>query len=55
MDKANQALTMIAEGKISPHSASYNSLKEEELKMKLFRNNFGFGFLILVIIILLVF
>jgi len=55
IDKANQALTLIAEGKISPHSASYNSLKEEELKMKLFRNNFGFGFLILVIIILLVF
>ena len=55
IDKANQALTLIAEGKISPHSASYNSLKEEELKMKLIRNNFVFGFLILVIIILLVF
>ena len=55
MDKANQALTLIAEGKISPKSASYNSLKEEEWKMKLFRNNFVFSFLILIIIILLVF
>ena len=55
MDKANQALTMIAEGKISPNSKSYYSLKEEELKMKSFRNNLVVCFLILVIIILLVF
>ena len=55
MDKANQALTMIAEGKISPKSSSYYSLKEEEIKMQKFKNNFIFSFLILVIIVLLVF
>ena len=49
MDKANEALTIIAEGKLSPNSASYYSLKEEELKIKLFRNNLIFAFLILVI------
>ena len=53
--KANEALTIIAEGKLSPNSASYYSLKEEELKMKLFRNNFIFAFLVLVIFLLLVF
>ena len=55
MDKANEALTIIAEGKLSPNSASYYSLKEEEFKMKLFRNNLIFAFLILVIFLLLVF
>jgi hypothetical protein len=55
MDKANEALTIIAEGKLSPNSASYYSLKEEELKMKLFRNNLIFAFLVLVIFLLLVF
>jgi len=55
MDKANKALTIIAEGKLSPNSASYYSLKEEELKIKLFRNNLIFAFLILVIFLLLVF
>ena len=55
MDKAKEALTIIAEGKLSPNSASYYSLKEEELKMKLFRNNLIFAFLILVIFLLLVF
>ena len=55
MDKANEALTIIAEGKLSPNSASYYSLKEEELKMKLFRNNLISAFLVLVIFLLLVF
>ena len=55
MDKAKEALTIIAEGKLSPNSASYYSLKEEEFKMKLFRNNLIFAFLILVIFLLLVF
>jgi len=55
MDKANQALTMIAEGKISPKSSSYSSLKEEEAKMQKFKNNFIFSFLTLVIIALLIF
>ena len=55
MDKANQALTMIAEGKISPKSSSYSSLKEAEAKMQKFKNNFIFSFLALVIIALLIF
>ena len=55
MDKANDALTIIAEGRISPNSTSYYSLKEEELKMKLFRNNLISIFLVLVIFLLLVF
>jgi hypothetical protein len=55
MDKASEALTVVAEGKLSPNSASYYSLKEEELKMKLFRNNLVSAFLVLVIFLLLVF
>jgi len=55
MDKANQALTIIAEGKAHPNSTSYHSLKEEKLKMKLFKSNFISGFLVLVIFLLLVF
>ena len=55
MDKANQALTLIAQGKITPNSSSYYSLKEEELKIKTFKNNSIIAFLVLVIFILLVF
>ena len=55
MDKANDALTIIAEGKLSPNTASYYSLKEEKLKMKSFKNNLIYGFLIVVILLLLVF
>ena len=55
MDKANQALTLISQGKITPNSSSYYSLKEEELKIKTFKNNSIIAFLVLVIITLLVF
>ena len=55
MDKANQALTLIAEGKINPNSSTYYSLKKEKLKIKSYRNNFIIAFLILVIFLLLVF
>ena len=55
MDKANQALSMLAEGKVSPNSNSFNSLKIKEMKMKSFKNNLIIGFLTLVIILLLVF
>ena len=55
MDKANQALSMLAEGKVSPNSNSFNSLKVQEMKMKSFKNNLIVGFLTLVIILLLVF
>ena len=55
MDKANQALTLFAEGKITPNSSTYYSLKKEKLKIKSYRNNFIIAFLILVIFLLLVF
>ena len=55
MDKASQALSMLAEGKISPNSNSFSSLKIQEMKMKSFKNNLIIGFLTLVIILLLVF
>ncbi len=55
MDKANEALTIITEGKLPSNSSSYYSLKEEEIKMKLFRNKLISAFLVLVILILLVF
>ena len=55
MDKANEALTMITQGKLSPNSASYYSLKEEELKMKLFNSKLISAFFVLVIFLLLVF
>ena len=55
MDRANEALKIIAEGKLSPSSPSYHALKEEKLKMKLFKSNLIYGFLILVIFLLLVF
>ncbi len=55
MEKANQALTMLAEGRITPNSNSYNNLKNQEIEMKSFKNNLIISFLVLVIILLLVF
>jgi len=55
MDKANEVMTLISEGKFNPNTLAYSSLKEEELKLKLMRNKILGGFLILVILALLVF
>ncbi len=55
MDRANDVMALIAEGKFNPNTLSYNSLKEEELKLKLMRNKILGGVLVLVIFILLVF
>ena len=55
MDKANDVMTLIAEGKFNPNSLAYNSLKEEELKLELMRNKILGGVLILVILGLIVF
>ena len=55
MDKANEVMTLISEGKFNPNTLAYRSLKEEELKLKLMRNKILGGFLILVILALLVF
>jgi len=55
MDKANDVMTLIAEGKFNPNTLSYRSLKEEELKLELMRNKVLGGVLVLVIFVLIVF
>jgi len=55
MDKANDVMTLIAEGKFNPNTLAYKSLREEKLKLELMRNKILGGVLILVIFVLLVF
>ena len=55
MDKANDVMTLIAEGKFNTNTLAYQSLKEEELKLKLLRNKMVGGVLVLVIFVLIVF
>ena len=55
MDRANDVMTLIAEGKFNPNSLPYRSLREEELKLELMRNKMLGGVLVLVIFVLLVF
>ena len=55
MDKANQALTYLASGKIPHSSDSYIALKEKKTEMLNFRNQTTIGLLLLVILGLLVF
>jgi len=55
MDKANDVMTLIAEGKFSPNTLSYKSLREEKLKLELMRNKILGGVLVLVIFVLIVF
>ena len=55
MDRANYALQLIAEGKLNLTSFSHNSLENEKLKIKGFRNNIIISFLGIVILILIVF
>ena len=55
MDKANDVMTLIAEGKFNPNTLAYRSLREEELKLELIRNKILGGVLVLVIFVLLVF
>lgn len=55
MDKANDVMTLIAEGEFNPNTLAYRSLREEELKLELMRNKILGGVLILVIFILIVF
>jgi len=55
MDRANDVMTLIAEGKFNPNTFAYHSLKEEELKLELLRNKILGGVLILVIFVLIVF
>jgi len=55
MDRANDVMTLITEGKFNPNTLAYRSLREEELKLKLMRNKILGGVLILVIFVLIVF
>jgi len=55
MDKANDVMTLIAEGKFNPNTLFYQSLREEELKLELMRNKILGGVLVLVIFVLIVF
>ena len=55
MDRANDVMTLIAEGKFNPNTLAYRSLREEELKLELMRNKILGGVLILVILVLIVF
>jgi len=54
MDRANDIMTLIAEGKFNPNNLSYRNLREEELKLELIRNKILGGVLVLVIFVLLV-
>ena len=55
MDKANQALTFLANGQIPQNSNSYTALNTKKSEMMAFRNQSIMGILILVIFGLLVF
>ena len=55
MDKANDVMTLIAEGKFNPNTMSYQSLKNEELKLQIMRNKILGGVLVLVIFAVIVF
>ena len=55
MDKANQALTLLASGQIPQNSNSYTQLNYKKSEMMAFRNQSIIGILILVILGLLVF
>ena len=55
IDRANDVMTLLAEGKFNPNTQAYYSLREEELKLELMRNRILGGVLALVIIVLLVF
>ena len=55
MDRANDVMTLITEGKFNPNTLAYKSLREEELKLELMRNKILGGVLVLVIFVLIVF
>ena len=55
MDKANQALTFMASGKIPQESNSFSALNEKKIEMKSFRNQSIIGLLLLVFLGIIVF
>ena len=55
MDRANDIMKLVAEGKFNPNTMAYHSLREEELKLVVMRNKVLGGVLALVIFVLIVF
>ena len=55
LDKANQALTFMASGKIPQESNSFSALNEKKVEMKSFRNQSIIGLLLLVFLGIIVF
>jgi ubiquinone biosynthesis protein len=55
MDKANDVMNLITEGKFNPNTMAYHSLKKEELKLEIMRNKILGGVLLLVIFVVIVF
>ena len=55
MDKANDVMNLMTEGKFNPNTLAYQSLKNEELKLEIMRNKVLGGILILVIFVVIVF
>jgi len=55
MDRANDVMTLITEGKFNPNTMTYHSLKNEELKLEIIKNKILGGILILVIFAVIVF
>ena len=55
MDRANDIMALVAEGRFNPNTLSYRSFREEKLKLEIIRNKIIGVFLVLVIFILIVF
>ncbi len=55
IDRANDVMNLIAEGKFNPNNLTYRNLKEEELRLEIVRNKVLGGVLVLVIFVLIVF
>ena len=55
MDRANDVMTLITEGKFNPNTMAYQSLKNEELKLEIMRNKILGVVLVLVIFAFIVF
>ncbi len=55
MDKANEVMSLITEGKFNPNTIAYHNLKNEQLKLEIMRNKILGGVLMLVIFVVIVF
>ena len=55
MDRANDVMTLISEGKFNPNTMAYHSLKNQELKLEIMRDKILGVVLVLVIFAVIVF